>query len=289
MNENPTLSITSADGHRVDAVLYPTADPAAPVLLFLSALGTPAKVYRHIGREMASHGVQVCAPDWRGIGSSSVRAGRSSDFGYRHLIEFDLAAWMQALRQRFPHSPLWLGGHSLGGQLALLSAATNTEDVAGVVLIASGSVHLKCYSGKLRLGVRSLVLLSRLLGPLLGYFPGSRLGFGGREAAGLMHDWSHLAVTGDYRPQGSSVDYEQALRRLNVPVLALTFEADAWSPARAARGLLNKLPSGSFVHWHWDKAQTAGIAVDHYSWIKKPELVASAIAQFMLQTPQSAS
>jgi predicted alpha/beta hydrolase len=281
MADTQTLTITSSDQHRFDATLHLTDDPAAPVLVFLSALGTPARVYGRLGREMVKHGVQVCTPDWRGIGSSSVRAGRTSDFGYRHLVEFDLASLLEAVRLRLPAAPIWLGGHSLGGQLALLGAAANPDAISGIAIIASGSVHLPCYSWKLRMGVLSLVSLCRIACPLLGYFPGSRVGFGGREGAGLMRDWSHLALTGEFRPLGSHVDYEKSLRALKLPVLALTFGADAWAPALAARTLLNKLPEHSAVHWHWGKSDTEGIAVDHYSWIKQPALLAPAVAQFI--------
>ena len=281
MAEAQTLKITTSDQHQFDATLYPTDDTSSPVLLFLSALGTPARVYGRFGREMVSHGVQVCAPDWRGIGSSSLRAGRASDFGYRHLIELDLLALIEAVRQRLPHAPIWLGGHSLGGQLSLLSAAARPQGITGVVLIASGSVHLPCYSWKLRMGVGSLVLLSSIARPVLGYFPGGRVGFGGREAAGLMRDWSRVALTGRYRPDGSDINYEKALRSLKMPVLALTFAADDWSPAPAAQALLRKLPKNGYVHRHLDKSQTAGVAVDHYAWIKQPALVTPAVAQYI--------
>ena len=284
---NPqTLTITTTDGHRFDATLYPVDDPRAPVLIFLSALGTPARVYARLGREMIAHGVQLCAPDWRGIGSSSVRAARASDFGYRHLIEFDLAALIEAVRQRRPQAPIWLGGHSLGGQMALLRAAAEPQGIAGVIMIAAGSVHLPAYSWKLRFGVGSLALLSSLMGPLLGYFPGGRVGFGGREAAGLMRDWSRVAITGRYRPDGSGIDYEGALRALTLPVLALTFTGDHWSPAPTAQALLRKLPGGSGVHWHWDPSQTRGVTIDHYRWLKQPELVAPAVAQHICRTTQ---
>lgn len=277
------LKISTADGHRFDATLYPTADAQRPVLIFLSALGTPARVYGRFGREMVQHGVQLCAADWRGIGSSSIRAGRASDFGYRHLIEFDLAALIESVRQRLPLAPIWLGGHSLGGQLSLLRAAAQPEGIAGVVLVASGSVHLPAYSWKLRLGVGSLALMSSLIGPLLGYFPGGRVGFGGREAVGLMRDWSRVAIKGQYRPDGSGINYEHALRSLRLPVLALTFAGDHWSPMATAQALLRKLPPGTPIHWHWDAVQTAGVAVDHYIWLKQPALVAPAVAQHIGQ------
>lgn len=283
MAEPQTLTITTSDGHRFNATLYPADDPAAPVLLFQAALGTPSRVYGRLGREMVKHGVALCAPDWRGIGSSSVQAGRESDFGYRHLIEIDLPALIEAVRQRLPHAPIWLGGHSLGGQLSLLRAAAHPQGIAGVALIASGSVHLPCFDRKLRLAIRSLVMLSRILCPLLGYFPGSRFRFGGREAAGLMHDWSHLAVTGKYLIKGSSIDYEKALHSMQLPVLALTFSGDRWSPELSGKALVGKLPKKTALHWHWNPADTEGQLVDHYSWIKQPHLVAPAVARHIRQ------
>ena len=289
MAEPQTLTITSADKHQFDATLFPTDAPNAPILIFLSALGTPARVYGRFGREMVAHGVHVCAPDWRGIGSSSVRAGRSSDFGYRQLVEFDLASLIQTIQQRFPQSPIWLGGHSLGGQMALLRAGAHPEGISGVILIASGSVHLPCYSWKLRMGVRALVYLSSAARPLLGYFPGARVGFGGREASGLMRDWSYLAMTGKYRLRGSDTDYEQLMRSLKIPVLAISFAADAWSPYRAAKALLDKVPGKSSVHWHWGASDTAGVAVDHYSWIKQPALVAPSVAKYIRQKSEEFS
>ncbi len=281
MMEVQKLTLTTADDHRFEAAYFPTDDPLAPILLFLSALGTPARVYGRFGREMVLNGVQVCTPDWRGIASSSVRAGRRSDFGYRHLLEFDLTSLIEAVRQRFPNSPLWLGGHSLGGQLALLKAAAIPQGISGVVLVASGSVHLAAYQGKLHAAIRCLAYLSGWVGAAIGYFPGARVGFGGREAAGLMRDWSEVARTGQYRPAESKINYEQCLRSLEIPVLALTFEADAWSPASAAQALLKKLSAQSPLHWHWATADTGGTPVDHYSWLKQPSLVAPALAQFM--------
>ena len=281
MNEMQTLTITANDRHRFSAAVYPTPDSSAPVLIFMSALGTPAKVYRHLGKEMVQHGVQVCTPDWRGIGSSSVRAGRNSDFGYRHLLEVDIPALVAAVRQRLPNAPIWLGGHSLGGQMALTSAAGNPEPISGVILIASGSVHLPCYQGKLRWGVRTLATFSSIAGPVLGYFPGARIGFGGREAAGLMRDWSHVAWTGEYRPAGSQLDYERLFQTLDVPVLAITFDADKWAPAAATQALLSKVSKRKPTHRHLNVAETEGIAVDHYSWIKKPSFIAPAVAKFI--------
>jgi hypothetical protein len=61
----------------------------------------------------------------------------------------------------------------------------------------------------------------------------------------------------------------------------LTFAGDSWSPAPAAKALLDKLPPQSVLHRHWSAADTAGVSLDHYSWLKQPALVAPAVAQFI--------
>lgn len=282
MEDAKLLTITAADGHSFGASIYAADAPTAPVLVFMSALGTPSRVYGRFAREMAAQGVTLCAPDWRGIDSSSIRAGRRSDFGYRHLLELDLAALVAQLHTRFLDAPIWLGGHSLGGQLALLGATNPVHPIAGVVLIASCSVHAINYKPKLRWGIRFLTMISRLTGFTLGYFPGARLGFGGREAAGLMRDWSHVARTGDFSPEGSALDYEQGMRQLTLPVLALSFEADSWAPSRAVREMLGKLRAAEPEHLYWGQADTQGLALDHFSWLKQPTLVAPSIARFIL-------
>jgi predicted alpha/beta hydrolase len=277
------VELVADDSHRFSLSLHRTSSEPKAVLIFLSALGTPARVYGRFARELVGHGIHVATPDWRGIGSSSLRAGRGSDFGYRHLLEHDLTATLALVAHRFPDLPVWIGGHSLGGQLALLTAATHQQQIAGVVLVASGSVFLRGYSPKLQRSIRGLIWLSRLTTPVFGYFPGQHLGFGGREARRVMRDWSNVALTGEYRPHGSRHDYEAGLCKLNCPVLALNFAADAWSPAGAIDELLRKIPDHSRTKWLWDSSQCGGHAFDHFSWTKQPALITPAIAGFITQ------
>lgn len=281
MNATEILSITADDGHRFEAGLFRSAEAGAPVLVFLPALGTPARVYRGFAAAMAAEGVQVCVPDWRGMGSSSVRASRRHDHGYRELVEVDVPALLTRLETLLPGAALWVGGHSLGGQLSTLVAAREPQRVHGLLPVASGSVYLGCYAPRLRHGIRMLGLLSGVTGAVLGHFPGQRIGFGGREARGVMKDWLHVAHTGRYEPAGSRFDYEAALGRLALPVLALNFKADSWAPEAAARYLLDKLPRSAREQWTWGDADTGGQHLDHFSWTKKPQLLAPRLAAWL--------
>jgi len=276
-----TLPVTATDGHRFDAGLFRADNDSAPVLVFLSALGAPSRVYRGFAAAMAGQGIHVCTPDWRGMASSSVRASRRHDHGYRQLVEIDAPALMEKLATLFPSSPLWIGGHSLGGQLSTLMAASHPDRVHGLLPIASGSVFLSCYPRRLQRGIRMLGLLSRVTGAVLGHFPGERIGFGGREARGVMKDWVHVAHTGRYEPAGSAFNYEAALAKLALPVLALNFKGDTWAPEAATSYLLGKLPKCQSEQWTWGDADTGGQHLDHFSWTKHPQLLAPRIAAWL--------
>lgn len=283
-----TLVLHGADGHRYGASLHRAADAQAPVLVFWSALGTPARFYARFAAALAAGGVHVVTADWRGIGSSSLRAGRGVDFGYRELVEFDTSLLVDQVRERFPQAPIWLGGHSLGGQLSALTATRRRDEVAGLVLIASGTSFRHCYRGGARIGVDFIAALAEGVTGLVGYFPGRQLGFGGREARTLMKDWARVARSGRYQLHHAADDYEAALATLQQPVLALSFAADTWAPAAAADHLLAKMPQARPTRWRWSTADSGGQALDHFSWARAPERVAPRVAAWLRQTTPDA-
>lgn len=289
MNPPPpeNLAVATTDGHRYEATLTAACDSAAPLLVFLPALGTPARFYGRFAQAMADAGVSVCVPDWRGIGSSSIRAARHQDFSYRHKVEVDVPALLAELHLRRPATTLWVGGHSLGGQLAALVAAAHRTSVAGYVGIASGTVYIRCYPLRLRAGILALGALVTASRPLVGHFPGRRLGFGGREASGVMRDWLHTARSGRYELAGSTIDYEARLREFDRPALSLNFAGDSWAPAPIGRYLLDKMPKASSEHWRWHAADSGGQVLDHFSWARQPLLVAPRVAAWMRQADKA--
>jgi predicted alpha/beta hydrolase len=279
------LEIVAADGHRFGGTLSAADSPTAPLLMFMPAMGTRARYYKTFGAAMAAAGVSFASFDWRGMDSSSLRASRGTDFGYRHLVEQDIPAALASLRTRRPQAPLWIGGHSLGGQLALLHAARESDAVHGVVLIASGTVHFRAWNGRHALRILALTQGATLISRVLGHFPGKRIGFAGRESRGVIRDWAGVARDGRYRMAGSRFDYEAAMAKLEKPVLALGFQADDLAPAKATATLLSKLPRSRRLHLHWDVADSGGVALDHFSWAKRPDLVVPAVSRWIREQP----
>jgi predicted alpha/beta hydrolase len=277
---NETLAITSPDGARVDASVFPAAESVAPVVMIWPAMGTPARFYQRFAEALAVHGINAVTVDLRGIGSSSVRAARGVDFGYRQMLEQDWSAAVAAVRLRFPQAPLWLLGHSLGGQLSALYLAQNPAAVSGLLLVASGSVYYRGWNMPKRWGLLAFTQFAAALSSVLGYFPGKRVGFGGTEARGVMRDWARVARNGRYRPDGASLDYEAALAGLRVPVLGISFADDDFAPHPAMRNLLEKMPAAATTHLRLS-AEDTGSRFNHFSWVKQPESVVPRITGWL--------
>jgi predicted alpha/beta hydrolase len=273
------LTLHMTDGASADLVLYrPIADERA-VLLWVPALGVAARHYEPLALALAAHGVAVAVHEWRGIGSSNRRASRRSDWGYRELLTDDLPTSLRALREAVPSVPLYVGGHSLGGQLATVLASTTSLPLAGLALVGSGSPYWRNFKPWVGLAL----IAAPLLANLLGWLPGRRIGFGGNEARGVIGDWSRSGRTGRYAGRGIEVDLEAALRAQRAPVLALRLRDDWFGPEASLAFLLGKMPEATRRSEVLGPDDLAGAPADHFAWMKVPAEVARRLAQWMHQ------
>ena len=250
------------------------------VILCAPALGVAARSYRTLAEELARTGHVVVTADLRGIGESSVRASRQTDFGYHETIAFDWPAIIATIRSRHPHDPLCLLGHSLGGQLGALYASVNPGEVDGLILVASCSVYYGGWGFPVGLGVLAGTQLAALTAQLLGYFPGRKLGFGGTEARRLMRDWARNVRTGRYKVENSPHDFEDRMARATLPVLSISIEGDTFAPERACMNLVKKLKAASVTTRQVVVAGDSGRA-RHFNWLRSPGVVVSEVDDWL--------
>ena len=279
------LPVFTAAGATSELLLLCPAGEPRQLLYWLPAMGISARHYLPLAEAMVALGVAVALHEWRGIGSSNRRAGRRQDWAYRELLTEDLPAGLAVATQRLPQARCWLGGHSLGGQLASLYAGLHPTQAAGLALVASGAPYWRCFA---RSGlIRMAYVLAPWLAALCGHLPGRRIGFGGNEARGVIRDWSRSGRSGRYRAERLDADLEQATAALEFPLLALRMQDDWLGPVASLDWLLSKMPRTRSTRDVLTPQDLAGRA-DHFSWMKAPVPVAERIAGW-IATQESAA
>ncbi len=273
------IPVSGTDGCRCDLLASEPAAGWRQLIYWIPAMGMPAKHYLALADALATHGVAMVVHEWRGIGSSDVRAGRGCTWGYRELLQDDLAAGLAVVRGRWPQADCWIGGHSLGGQLGALFASLHPDAFAGLLLVASGSPYWR----RFRYGwlIVLAYTLAPLLAALLGYLPGRRIGFAGNEARGVIRDWARSGRTGRYAVDGMAEDFERELAALQLPVLALRLRDDWFGPAASLDWLLDKLDHADRTVELITPTDMGGLPADHFGWMKSPAPIAAHIARWL--------
>lgn len=271
------LALEAADGHRWQLYACTPEEPAA-TLLWLPALGVGARHYLPFARALAARGVATFLHEWRGAGSSSLRAGRGCDWGYRELLELDIATSADAVRQACPDTPSILGGHSLGGQLACCRLALEPGAAEQLWLVASGAPYWKAFPFPQRLWLPMAYRFLPWLAERNGALPGRRLGFGGREARGVMRDWARSGLTGGYAAAGLDADLEAEMAKVRTPVRAVMFERDWLAPPSSLGHLVSKLRGSAMDATTFDDG-SLGARADHFQWMRTPGPVADWLSR----------
>ncbi len=277
--------INNDDGSRNSlSVCTPVSSLSDTPLVFIyPAMGVPAKYYCPLLESFAKQGFIAACCDLRGLGHSSVRASKATNFSYRHHIEIDLPVIIATLKNRYPDNPLFLLGHSLGGQMEALYLSANPDAAHGLILAACCSVYYKGWSGAQRYMLCTATQFYRSAAVTLGYFPGKKLGFGGTEAKGVMQDWGRQALSGRYDLADTEHDYEMLLASQPKPVLGISFTTDIFAPRAAVQNLLDKLKAAKVEHWHLSGDEIAVPKVNHMTWVKKPDGLTPKIADWIRQ------
>ncbi|WP_058835066.1 alpha/beta hydrolase family protein [Luteimonas abyssi] len=272
-----TVAVEAADGHRFELIVRHAVQPRA-ALLWLPALGVAARHYLPFADALAAHGITVCLHEWRGHGSSNLRAGHACDWNYRSLLQHDLPAADDALRRAVGGLPTVFGGHSLGGQLASCHAGlSDAPGPVGLWLVASGAPWWRGFPAPLRYTMPAFYRFMPWLANRRGALPGRTIGFGGNEARGVIRDWAACGLSGRYAAHGWNIDLEARLRSVRAPVMAVVLSEDRLGPASSLRVLLDKLGSGADARIATVDSTALGARADHFAWMRSPGRIADIL------------
>ncbi len=269
------IPIQASDGHRFELLATLPREPLAS-LIWLPALGVPARHYQPLADELALRGVASFLHEWRGIGSSNVRASRENDWGYRELLLHDVPASQRAVDLHCPAPSTIIGGHSIGAQFAALHLALNPQSSRKLWLVASGSPYWRNFPAPMRYAFPLAFQFVPWLADRRGLLHGRRFGFAGNEARTLMRDWAGIGLSNRYAAAGLDVDLELALGDVEAAVDAVLLRKDWYAPRTSLQALLDKMPKSPGRVSVLD-AHALGVPDDHFAWMKRPGAVVDAL------------
>ncbi len=278
------FELSTGDGVTLPLSWFP-AEPSRWSLLFLPALGIQCRMYDPMARALSAAGCSVLLMEQRGHGRSTLRASRKVNWGYDHYLKYDIPAaleWIDTQPERSGR-PLIMGGHSLGGHLSSIYSGQFPQQLQGVLHVACGSPYHQDFDSSSSRLIRLLCRLIPVFQIFPGYFPGTRLGFAGRESLQLMRDWRDWA-------QGGSLDYgsyrglpgglQAAIADFSGALLAVSMDGDELSSKAAEQRAIAGFTSAriSQVRLGHD---AEGERLGHFGWARPPDAVVQAILQWL--------
>ncbi len=210
------------------------AGPIRAEVLLTHGLGEHSGRYAHVAAAFAERGIRLLAYDLRGHGRSSGRRGDVPDYA-RLLDDLRVVHAQAALSGR----PLFLFGHSLGGQVTLRYLQRDQPSVAGAI-VASPWLRLAFDPPWWKVAAARAALR---------FAPGLRFSTGMRLER-LSRDLAHLEAMADPQLMSHRISArmyfavaaagELALSRagdIRAPLLLLHGDADPITPWRATEEL----------------------------------------------------
>ena len=230
-------------------MFYAALRPRAPrrVAVLHPGAGIPALRYRRFAAFLAEWGIPVLTYDYRGIGLSRPPALRGFDATIEHWAEYDAAAAIAWLRERFPRDEILGISHSIG--CLALGGAPNAAEQGRVILVGAHTGYYGDYRPLYRL---PMALAWHGLMPavtrFVGYFPADRLGLGEDLPAGVALEWAERRWA-DLRKNVPEPAVGRRLRllthcaALQCPAVAISISDDAFATEEGTRRLLSYLPN----------------------------------------------
>lgn len=267
--------------HHVEIPLLITeakTDTKAVFLLF-PALGVRAKFYTKLADGLSACGITTVIVEQRGNGESPYRPGDGSVFGLRDYLDTEINAATQWVQSNFPGMPIYIAGHSLGGHMATLAGVLNPDRYSGIVRLACGFPYYKDFPQPSSAFIQAMIVCLPIMTRLLGYFPGNRLGFGGREYRDLMMDWRLWAKSGRYENHlfpGSEV----AVAAYTKNVISIEFDQDTLAPDAALDRSTGQFKAATITRLKLGREEQ-GEYLGHINWGRRPDGVVAALVDWL--------
>ena len=235
------LTVPARDGFALAATRYRPAAAAAGTDIVSSATAVPRRYYRHFSAALAARGFEVLTYDYRGIGDSRPASLRGFDARTRDWALLDMAGVVDYATAYSGGRPLYLVGHSVGGQIAGL--LDNGDAISGMITVSAQSGYWRLQVGEQKLVVALHVYLTLpLLASVFGYMPWSWFSSAEDLPKGAALEWSRWCRDPDYLLGDGSLPLER-YAAFGAPVLAYSIADDKWGSRKSVDAMMRGYPA----------------------------------------------
>jgi predicted alpha/beta hydrolase len=236
------ISIKCSDGFNLAGTLFaPERTPESSVVI-ASAMGVPRKFYRPLASFLCDNRIALLTFDYRGVGDSDLKGARGSDVNLHDWGRFDIDAAIHEVSARSENTPLFLLGHSCGGQLFGLAPSSNK--LSGVIFISAQIPNWRLWPVPYNL---LMLAMWYILIPVLSFgrstFPARTLGISSVDVpSGTTSQWAQWARQPGYLFNSRFNLDTGRYGHFSFPILSYIINDDIYAPERSVMALLERMP-----------------------------------------------
>jgi predicted alpha/beta hydrolase len=242
-------TIPASDGFALAATVFEPKSPPQFVTVISAAMATPRRLYELYARYLSRAGHFVVTYDYRGTGDSRPESLKGFQARMRDWAEYDLSGVIAWARAQCGPCPLFLIGHSFGGQAAGL--LENAADVRAMVTVSSQSGYWGLHPGVEKYRVWFFAHVGFwLLSSLYGYLPWSRFVKGEDLPKQAALEWARWSRSPDYLCGDRTLESRRNFPRFTAPILAYSFSDDIWGSKRSVDAMMSYYTGASLERRH---------------------------------------
>ena len=225
-----TEILQTAAGHTITAQIFPahtsaTQETSKGVCIIATATGVAQRLYEDFANWLTEHNYTAVTFDYDGIGLSIDRHVKFSKSDKISWAQNDCPAVLDYVKAEFPDQEITWIGHSVGAHM--LGFMENTDDISKAITVGAGT-GTWWYNAPptKRIAWFLWYFLVPATAPLLGYFPGDKLGIMCNLPKGVIMQWRRWCLKKDY-----AIGYEGDWLRQNfantkMPMTSIAFTDD---------------------------------------------------------------
>lgn len=261
-------TIAARDGFVLGATVFTPESAPRAVVLINSATAVPRRIYRGFAGYLAGRGYAALTYDYRGTGDSRPDSLRRFEARMRDWAALDVAGAIDHVRRVWAALPLYVVGHSFGGQAVGL--VPNNREIERALLIAAQSGYWRFYLTPFE---RARVwAMFRLVVPpvaqVMGYAPGW-LGTGEDLPRGVFLEWRDWCMKPGFFFDDPTLEATANFARYSGPLRAIGIDDDPWATRQAIDALVAHFASADVQRVQIEPRRLAAGPIGHFGFFRR--------------------